>query len=106
MLLIGSLVVGVAGRKHHALNPERHHVVEEITYATRIRAIEQRGIRGNPKAAPQGFFHSLQREIVTTLSAYRQVVLLTLAVHVYRKSEVLARLKQIDLLFQQQRIRA
>jgi len=54
MLLVRRLIVGVAGRKHHALYPELHHFVKEGAHTVGIGAIKQRRIRRHAEPARQG----------------------------------------------------
>src|ERR1022692_2486584 len=70
-------------------------LVHRYTYflrATRPRTISRRDGRAN----------RIQRDLVAAFQAYRQIVVLLLAIHVDRKGEVLARLEQVHLLLQQQ----
>src|ERR1700733_15586234 len=51
MFLVGSFIVGVAGREHHALDAQVHHIVEEVAHTLRIGAIEERRV-GSYAEAP------------------------------------------------------
>src|SRR5579875_2818819 len=106
MLLIGRFVIRVARRKHHAFYAEIHHLVEEAAHTVRIRAIEKRGIRGDTKTALQSFFYGSRGDLVATLAADRKVVMFTLAVQVDGKTEVLAGLEKMQLLFEKKSISA
>src|SRR5207245_5215058 len=59
VLLIGSLVVRVTRREHHALDAQIHHFIEEGAYRFRIRAVEQSRIGGNAESALERFFDGL-----------------------------------------------
>ena len=50
VFLVGGFVVGVAGGKHHALDAEVHHLVEERPDAFGIGAIEEGGVGGDAEA--------------------------------------------------------
>ena len=106
MFLVRRLVIRVSGRKHHAFDSELHHLVKMFAHAVRIGAVEERRVRGNAEAAPQRFFHAFNGLIVSTFAADREIVVLTLAVHVDGKRQVLARLEQIELFLEQQRVGA
>ena len=58
VLLVGSLVVGISRREHHALDAEIHHLVEEGAHALGIGAVEQSGVGGDAETAAQRFFNS------------------------------------------------
>ena len=85
MALVRRLVVGIARRKHHALDAERHGFVEEGAHALGIGAVEQGGVGGDAKAAVNSFLNSRHRQLVTAFLANRKIVVFALAVHVYRK---------------------
>src|SRR5579872_407336 len=106
MLLIRSLVVRVPRRKHHALKPKLHHLVEKPPHRFRIRPVKQSGIRGNPEAAPQRLFNRIQRNVVPTLAANRKVVFLALSIKVNAEGQIFAGPEKMNFLLQQQRIRA
>ena len=55
VLLIGRFIVGVAGRKHHALVAKLHHFIEVRAHAVGIGAVKQRCVGRNPEAAFDGF---------------------------------------------------
>ncbi len=82
MLLVGRLVVGVAGREHHALDAELHHFVEEGADALRIGAVEERGVGGDAEAALDGLANAVDGDVVAALAADREIVMLALAVQV------------------------
>ncbi len=50
VLLVGRLVIGVAGRDHHALHAGVHHLVEVAAHRVRVGAIEQRRVRRHAEA--------------------------------------------------------
>ena len=106
MLLVGSLVVGVAGGEHHAFDAEVHHFVEEGADGFWIGAVEERGVGGDAEAALQGFFDGVDGDVVSAFAADGEVVLFALAVHVDAEGQVLAGLEEMDLLLQQQRVGA
>ena len=100
MLLVGSFVVGVSRGEHHPLDAEVHHFVEKGADRFRIRAIEERGVGCDAEAALQGFFHGVDGDVVSALTAYGEVMLFALAVEVNAERQVLAGLEEVDLLFQ------
>ena len=106
MLLIGRLVVGVAGRDHHAFDAEVHHFVEERADALRIGAIEQRGVGGDAEAARTASRTPSTRDFVAAFVADRKIVMLALAVQVDGEGEVLAGLEEVQLFLEQQRVGA
>src|ERR1700728_3196679 len=106
MLLIGSLVVGISRRDHHALNTSYHQLVEVRTNTVRIGAIEQRSIRRHAETGSHSNPHALHRNVVTTLAAHREIMMLTLPIHMHLERKILARLEQVQLLLQQKSVRA
>src|SRR5437660_3574481 len=106
MVLVRGLVVRVAGGKHHAFHAQGHHLIEEVAHAGGIGTIEERGVSRHPETAPQGFFDSLDGDIVAALAANRKIVVLALAVHVNGKSQVFAGTEQVDLFLEQQSVGA
>ena len=106
VLLIGSFVVRIAGRKHHAFHSERHHLIEEITHALRIRAIEKRCVRGNPETPLNGFTDSLDGQLKAAFLADGEIVMFFISIKMHRKAQVLARLEKMKLFLKQQRVRA
>src|SRR4051794_32782201 len=72
----------------------------------RIGAVEKSRIGGDAEAALQSFLNAFDRKVVSAFAADREVVVLALAVNVNRERQVLARLEEIELLFQQQRVGA
>ena len=106
MLLVGRFVIRISRRNHHALDPNFHHLVEERAHAIRVGAIEKRRIRSNAEARVNGRPNTIEGELVSAFAAYRKIVMLFLSIHVNRKTQVLARLEQVQLFFQQQRVGA
>ena len=72
----------------------------------RIGAVEQRGVGGDAEAAAEGLFHGVDGDVVSTFAADGEIVLFALAIEVNAEGQVLARLEEIDLFFQQQRVGA
>lgn len=85
MILIGSLVVGVAWREHHALDAQFHHVIEKPADALRIGAIEKSGVGGNAEAAGESQFDGFDGFVVGAFAAHREVMLVAFAIHVHGK---------------------
>src|SRR5437868_11136231 len=106
MLLVWRFIIGVARREHHALHAEFHHFVKESAHAVRVGAIKQRRVRGYPETALNLFTDAFHPQVIPTVAADRKIVVFALAIHVDRKRQVLARLEEIELLFEQQRVRA
>src|SRR5256885_4435064 len=71
MLLVGSLVVRVPRRKHHAFDAQLHHLVKERAYALGIGTVEQSRIRGHAEAAVHRFAHAVESLVVAALQADR-----------------------------------
>ncbi len=71
-----------------------------------IGAVEQRRVGRNAEASGNCGPHAFHSDVVTALTAHGEVVVLTLAVDVDRKREILARRKEVQLLLQQKRVRA
>ena len=106
VLLIWSFIVGVAGGKHHAFHPQLHHFVKKFANTVGIGAIEKRRVRRDSEAALDRFLDAFHGQVVATLAAYGKIVVLALSIHVHGKSQVLARLEEMELFFEQQRVGA
>ena len=106
VLLVGCLVVGIAGREHHAFDAQLHHFVKKRADALGIGAIEQRGIGCNAEALFHRFPDSFDGQIVATLAANGKIVMLFLPIHVHRERQVFAGLKKSKFFFEQQRVGA
>ncbi len=106
MFLIGSFVVRVTRRKHHAFESKLHHVVEEGAHGFGIGAVEQRGVRGDAEAATQSFFNRVNGNVVTAFAAHGEVVLFALAIEVNAERKVFAGLEEMNLFFEQQGVGA
>ncbi len=105
-MLIRGLVVGVARRDHHALHAGVHHLVEKLTDGFAVHAFKHGGIRGHAETCLDRRANRVERDFVTALLAHRQIVMRLLAIHVDRKGEVPARLEKVQLLLEQQGVRA
>src|SRR6185312_4310248 len=106
VLLVGSLLVGVARSHHHALDAEIHHLVEKGADRVWIGSIEEGGIGGYAESGGNGCANSCNGLVVAALAAYGKVVVLALAVHVDGKREIFARLKKMKFFFKKQRVGA
>src|SRR5437588_1935214 len=106
MFLVRGLVIGVAGRKHHAFDTEVHHLVEEGADGFGIGSVKKSRVRGHAETAAESFFDGVDGDVVSAFTADGEVVLFALAVEVDRKSQVLTGLEEMDFFFQQQRIGA
>src|SRR5260370_33005833 len=85
MVLVGSLVVGVARRDHHAFNSRRHHLVEVRANAVGIGAVKERRVGGNPEACGNCGTNPTHRDVVAAFAADGEVMMLTLSVDVHRE---------------------
>src|SRR5262249_35306948 len=54
-ILIRGLGVAVAGRDHHALDAQVHHLVEELSHPERAYPVEESRVGGDPEAAAERF---------------------------------------------------
>ena len=106
VLLIGRFVVGIARRKHHAFHAERHHLIEETAHALRVRAIEKRGIGGDPETLRHCFANAIDRQFETAFLADGEIVVLFFPIHMHGKRQVFTRLEKVQLLFEQQGVGA
>src|ERR1700733_13235748 len=106
MLLVGRALVGVTRRHRDAIDAELGHRIEEGGDTLRVRVVEEGAVDGDAEALRLGGFQRLDRAIVDAWLADRLVMHLLVAVEMDRPGEVRARLVLIDLLFEQQRIRA
>jgi len=106
VLLVGRLVVGVARRDHHAFHPGIHHLREKGADGSAIDAFEYGRVGGDAEAQLDRLANGGERDLVAAFLAHGQIVMLLLAIHVDRKGEVLAGLEKVQLLLEQQRVRA
>ena len=86
--------------------PKFHHVVEEGAHGFRIGSVEERRISRDAEAAAEGFFDRIDGNVVSALAANRKVMLFALAVEVHAEGQVLTRLEEMNLFFQQQGVGA
>src|SRR5215467_14058220 len=93
MALIGRFVVGIARRKNHAFDAERHDLVKEAADAVRVGSIEKRGVRGDAEPALDRLADSFDRKVVTAFAAYGKIMVFALAIKVHREGEVFRRLE-------------
>ena len=106
VLLVGRLVVGISGGDHHALDPDVHHLVEEVAHAVGICAIEQGRVGGHAEAGLDGFADPVESDVESAFAANGKIVMLFLAVHVDGKAQIFAGLEQVQLFLEQQRVGA
>src|SRR5271167_390162 len=106
MLLIRRPFVGIAGRYRYAVDPGLRDVVEEAGDAFRVGGIEQSRIYVDPKIASLCQLDRPNGAIINPALAHRAVVILAVTVEMDRPGKVGARLEQLDLLFEQQSVRA
>ncbi len=106
MILVRSLVVRIAGRNHHALHPGLHQFIEVCTHAVGVRAVEQGRIRRHTEARIDCGAHPTHSNVVPAFTADGKIVVLALAIDVYGKRKILARLEQVQFFFEQKRVGA
>jgi hypothetical protein len=106
LFLVRRLLIGIAGREHHALNFKFHHLVEELADVGRIGAGEKRGVGRHTEAALDRFLDRLDCGVVGAIAADRGVVLFLQAVHVHGEREVLGGLEKVELTLEEQGVRA
>src|SRR5271163_2753367 len=106
MLLIRRSFVGIAGRYRYAVDPDLHDIVEEPGDALGVGRIEQGRVDVDPKFASLCQLDRRDGAIINPALAHRAVVILAVAVEMDRPGKVGARLEQLDLLFEQQSVRA
>src|ERR1019366_5669740 len=82
-ILIGRLVVAVAGREHDPLDAHVHNFIKESAHAIGVGSIKEGGIGGDAEAALDGLFDALDSDVVSTLAAHREIMVLTISVQVY-----------------------
>src|SRR5690606_39336838 len=105
-VLARRMIVAVARRDHHAFDAEAHHVVEEIGDVVRILARVQRAVHRHAEAALARELDRADRLVERAFPAHRRVVALAVAVEMDRPGEIRRRLVFVDLLLEQQRVRA
>ena len=106
VLLIGRALIGIAGRHRDAVQPHRHHLVEELGGAFRIGAVEQRAVDLGAEALGLRQLDRGDGLFVGAVLADRLVVHGLVAVEMDRPGEIRMRLVLVDLLGQQQRVGA
>ena len=106
VLLIRRLFIGIPGREHHALDSQVHHLVEKRPHALGVGSVKQRGIGGHPETAFHGLTDPIHCDFIPALAANCEVVVLLLPIQMDAESKVLARLEEVDFLFEQQGVGA
>src|SRR5208282_1569957 len=91
---------------HHAFEAKLHHVIEKGAHGSRVGAVEQSRVGRNPEASAESLLNSIDGDVVPTFAANGQIVLLALPVKVNAEGQIFAGLKEVNLLFQQQRVGA
>src|SRR5690348_3016783 len=71
-----------------------------------VGAVKQSCVRCYAKAAVQRFANAFHRLFMTTFEAHRKIVVLALSIEVNAEGQVLRRLEEVDLLFEEQRVGA
>src|SRR5690606_24692567 len=100
------VIVAVARRDHHAFDPEAHRVIEEIRDIVRILARIERAVRRDPAAALARELDRAHGFIERARTANGLVMPVAVTVEMDRPREVRRRLVVVDLLLEQERIRA
>src|SRR6185503_19404467 len=106
MLLVGRAFIGIARRYGDAIKAQSVHVVEEFGHAVGFGGIEQRAVDADAEAFRFGELDRFDGLFVDALLAHRLVVHVLVAIEMDGPVEVLVRTILVDLLGQQQRIRA
>src|SRR5207245_9646709 len=73
VLLIRCLLVRVAGRDHHPLDAQLHHVVEEGAHPLRIASLEDSGVGRHAEAARKRGTDGLYCRVITAFAAHREL---------------------------------
>ncbi len=76
------------------------------THTVGVGAVEERRVGCNAEASSNCGANAFQRDIVAALTADGEVVMLALAVDVNGEREILARRKEVQLLFEQKSVGA
>ena len=97
--MVRGFIVGIAGRKHHALDTNLHHFVKEGAHALGIGAVEKRRVGGHAEATLESFLDSIERQVITAFAAHGKVVMLFLSIHMNGKRQVLAGREQREFFF-------
>ena len=105
-VLARRVLIAVARRHHHAFDAERHREVEKIGDVLGIFARIERAVRRNAEAAfPRGLDRG-DGLVERAFAADRFVVPFAIAVQVNREGQIRRRFVLVDLLLEQQRVRA
>ena len=107
MFLIGRLLVGIAGRNLHRIDLELVvEIIQDCANCRRVVRIEKRRVGADAEAFFLGHFDGGDGFIERAIPADDLVVPLAHSIQVDHPRKVGRRLKLIDLLLEQQRIRA
>src|SRR5579871_3148119 len=74
--------------------------------AVGIGAVEERGVRGDAESGFDSGLDSVDGLVVSAFATNAEIVVLALAINVNREGEVFARLEEMELFFEQQRVGA
>ena len=105
MLLVGRALIGIAGGDAD-LHAHGGHLVKEGSDLLGLGIVEQGSVDDGAEAALLGLLDRSHGAIVHAFLADRTVMLFPPAIQMHGPGEVRARLEQVHLLFQQQRIGA
>ena len=105
-VLARRVLVAVARRHHDALDAERVREVEEIRHVLRILARIQRAVRRDAEPTRARSLDRGHGSIERAVAAHGSVVTILVAVQVHRERQVRRRRVLIELLLEQQRVRA
>src|SRR6202789_4420221 len=105
-VLFRRMMIAVPGRHRDSLDAELRCRVEEFRHVLRVLAVEQGAIDGYAKALGLGQFNGRNRLVVNPFLTDRLVVALPIAVQMNRERKVRGGLVLIDVLGEQNRVRA
>ena len=106
VLLVGRLLVGVAGRDHQPVDANLHQLVEHHPDAVGLGAEEKGAVRGHAETARFGRLDGADRHVPDAVAADRVVVILFKPVDVDGEGQVRIRLEVLQLALQQDRVGA
>src|SRR5262249_15999414 len=106
MLLVRRSLIGISRRHGNAVDADLRRVLNKTGNPLPVGGVEQGSVDIDPKAAILCQLDRGNSPIIDPAVAYGAIMILSVAVQMDRPGKIRARFEQLDLLLEQQRIRA
>lgn len=88
ILLVGSLLITVSRRNHHAFDAELHHLIEKRAHASRIGIIEQGRVGRHAEAPLESRLNRFHGYVIDPISADGMIVVFLKTIHVNAERQI------------------